>query len=285
MGCWSVYSQEGDAGVAGGEEEMTFEKYVAGFEWQTDGIGDLGKEAEIEIPAGFHFNSGGDAKAFLEGLGNLVGNPPNGLIGPADLDWFVVLWYEDSGHVKDDEKDELDADALFKEMKENEKYSNEMRRERGMDTLTFTGWAREPFYNDQTNNLEWGRYLEAGSGGTSVNYSTKLLGREGLMDVTLVCAPEQMDEVLPMYQDMLLGFRYKPGNTYAEFQDGDKLAEYGLTGLIVGGGAVVAGKLGLFAVLGKFFAKAWKMIVIGLIAVVAFLKKLFGGPKSGYTQQ
>jgi uncharacterized membrane-anchored protein len=48
------------------------------------------------------------------------------------------------------------------------------------------------------------------------------------------------------------------------------VAEYGLTGLIVGGGLLMAAKSGLLA-------KLWKPIAIGVVAVGAFLKRIFTG--------
>ena len=104
------------------------------------------------------------------------------------------------------------------------------------------------------------------------------------MEAVLVCGPEQLNEVLPKFQNLLTGFQYQSGNTYAEYESGDKIAKYGLTALILGAGAAGAAKLGLFAVLGKFFARAWKLIVAGAIEVGAGLKKLFGGNKNPYTE-
>lgn len=271
-------------GGGGVEREATIEDVVGGYDWMREGSGGLGAVAAIDIPRGFRFVGRGDTQKLMTVFGNPLTGREEGVIAPESLDWFVVFEFNESGYVKDDEKDELDADEMFAEMKGNEKYANEARSKAGYSQLYLTGWVQEPRYNDETNNLEWALGLRSENGGENVNYETKLLGRSGVMDVTLVCNPDVLDAVLPIYQDLLLGYRYSEGNTYAEFEDGDKLAEYGLTGLIVGGGAVVAGKLGLFAVLGKFFAKAWKLVIVGVVGIGAFLKKLLGGGKSGYTQ-
>jgi len=63
-------------------------------------------------------------------------------------------------------------------------------------------------------------------------------------------------------------FAYKSGGKYAEFRQGDKVAKYGLTALVVGGGVALAAKSGL---LGKLF----KPILVGLLVVGSALKKLF----------
>ena len=89
------------------------------------------------------------------------------------------------------------------------------------------------------------------------------------MEVVLVCDEKQLDAVLPQFQDLLKGFAYNPGLTYGEYKKGDKIAKYGLTGLILGGTVLAAAKSGL---LGKLF----KPIIAGLIIVGAFIKRLFG---------
>ncbi|MGB5133216.1 MAG: DUF2167 domain-containing protein, partial [Steroidobacteraceae bacterium] len=67
----------------------------------------------------------------------------------------------------------------------------------------------------------------------------------------------------------LEGFQYAPGERYADVQEGDHMAEYGLAALIAGGGAAVAAKAGLFKGL-------WKFILIGAAGLAAWARKLFG---------
>jgi uncharacterized membrane-anchored protein len=72
----------------------------------------------------------------------IFGNLPehyDGMIGPEDLEWFVLLQFEDSGYVKDDEKDDLDADEMLEDIREGEKASNEERKKLGYDSLTTVG--------------------------------------------------------------------------------------------------------------------------------------------------
>ena len=69
------------------------------------------------------------------------------------------------------------------------------------------------------------------------------------------------------FNQILKGFAYKPGERYAEFRQGDKMAGYGLAALI-GGGAVA--KTGLLQ-------KAWKFLVVIVVAAFGALKKLFTG--------
>lgn len=256
---------------------------VESFGWTRQGMGDIGGMAQIAIPQGYRFTGAAGASKMLE----FYGNPPSdrylGLLATEDFrEHSIIFEFDDIGYVKDDEKDSLNADALLATMRENQEYSNERRKEMGLDELEITGWAVPPRFNDQTKNLEWALILRSKQdGGSTINHNTRLLGRKGVMEVTLMCAPEELEGLLPSYQQILGGFAYQQGETYAEFREGDKMAKYGLTALVAGGAAVAAGKMGLFAKLAGFFGKLGKGIVVVILGIGVALKglfsKLFGG--------
>ncbi|MGB0776320.1 MAG: DUF2167 domain-containing protein [Akkermansiaceae bacterium] len=247
--------------------------------WTTEGTGELESWATIDIPEGFRHLKGADTDKLMRAMGNLP-DSYEGLIAVDNLDWFVVFQFEASGYVKDDEKDDLDADALLEQLKDADEASNRQRKSMGLDELNTVGWTIEPRYNEDTNNLEWGLLLRDSTGSESVNFNTKLLGRHGIMHVTLVCDPDQLDAVLPAYQKLLEGYSYKEGKSYGEYEDGDKVAKYGLSALVAGGALYGAAKLGLLAKLGKF----WKIILGGIVAVGVAIKKFFGGLFGGNSE-
>lgn len=251
-------------------EESEDESFLASIDWMMSGKGALGSRAEIEIPAGYRFTGGPGTIRMMEAYGNLTSGEELGFLAPENLDWFAVFEFSDVGYVKDDDKDSLDAEAILEQMKEGQKAANEEMERRGMSTLEVIGWHTKPFYNPQTNNLEWAIRLRSSDGGEMINYKTKLLGRRGVMDVVLVCDESQMSAVLPDYQKLLTGYRFKADEAYGAFKKGDKIAEYGLTGLILGGGLLVAAKSGLLA-------KFWKPIAGVLFVVGAFIKRLITG--------
>lgn len=248
--------------------------------WERQGAGALDKWARIEIPAGYRFTDGEGAGQLLEMTGNIPDGSESGVIATENFDWWVLFRFNDIGYVKDDEKDEIDPTKLLRQKQEAQNIGNEQRREMGLDELHVEGWAREPFYNEETNNLEWALLLRDSTGGMSVNYNSKILGRSGFMDAVLVCDPEQLDSVLPDFQNLVRGFHYQDGESYAEYKDGDKLAKIGLTALIVGGGAAMAAKTGLFAGLINLIAKGGKAVILGAVAlfagVVQGFRRLFG---------
>ena len=272
--CLSAVAQApAEAPEAAPAEEAKNDKFIKlmeSIDWKTEGSGSLGSYATINVPTGYRFTGTAGTVKLMEAFGNLTSGSELGYVSPLNMDWFAVFEFDDIGYVKDDEKDQLDGDKILEQLKEGQEQANKQLSERGMPTLEVIGWQTPPFYNPTTNNLEWAIRLRSQGGGQTINYKTKLLGRRGVMDVVLVCSEEELPTVIPEYQKLLTGFSYKKEESYASFTSGDKIAKYGLTGLIVGGGLLVAAKSGL---LGKMI----KPIIIGVLAIGAFLKRLFVG--------
>lgn len=236
--------------------------------WQFNGVGQIGSQATIQIPAGYVFLGAAGTRRFLELNGNLP-KDDDYTVGPKDLHWFGVFSFEDSGYVSDDEK--LDPDALLSTLKQRNSRQQSEMRQKGLEPLILQGWFVEPHYDLVTKRLEWGTRLRTESGAPVVNYTIKLLGRRGVMDAVLVSDPQSFDQDTRDFKAVLQSYSFIPGERYTEFRSGDKVAEYGLSALIIGGAAAAAAKTGLF----KGFAKA---IGVGAIAVVAavggFFKRL-----------
>ena len=248
---------------------------VDGIEFQMGPCtGKLGAEAELVVPEGLLFTDGDGARRVLEMSQNLTSGTELGMVSATDFSWQVFFQYDASGYVKDDEKDNLDADAALENYKEGIAAGNEERERRGWGKLELVGWHKPPFYDPKTNNLTWSLLIRSGDH-QNVNWSTRLLGRGGIMNVDLVLSPEKVDAVLPEFEKLIEGFHYVPGKTYGEFRSGDKIAEYGLAALVAGGAGAVAFKTGLLA-------KFWKFIVGGIVAIAALFKRMFGfGKKDG----
>lgn len=240
----------------------------------------LGDQAEVDLPAGYLFADADDTRKLMERMGNPSTGKEMGLIAPSGEgnNWFIVFEWDAVGFIKDDEKDEIDADALLDSIKEGTEASNEKRKEMGAQPLHVLGWYEQPHYDQSTHNLVWA--INGKSEGETdgvINYEVRLLGRRGYMSATLVASPGEMAAGKPEVAKLLAAHSFKTGEQYAQFVKGDKVAEYGLTALVLGGAGAAAAKLGLFAKLGKLLAKGGKLIVVGLAALGAWLKRLFSG--------
>lgn len=239
-------------------------------------VGELAGQASIALKDQYAFLGEHGASKFLE----LTGNPPRAghyvLLPRDESDWFAVFHFSDEGYVKDGES--LDADALLKSLKEADGPSNEERKSLGMGAVYTDGWEVEPHYDPATRRLEWGVRLRDEKGRINVNYSSRLLGREGVMSAVLVSDPERLAADRVAFNAALEGFDFKAGKRYSEFREGDKMAAYGLGALVLGGAAAAVAKTGG----GKAFFKAILLaLAAGGAAVWAFVKRFLGRRKDG----
>ena len=249
------------------EPQFGWEQFE-GVTWlKGPGVGELGTTAQVQLPAGFVFADAHDTRILMTATHNPTTGREIGFVAPAGEDWFAVFEYDAVGYVKDDEKDSLDAVALLDSIKTGTEASNKERLKNGWPPLSILGWETPPRYDEVTHNLEWAVRAQS-DGSPVVNYNTRILGRGGVMEVTLVTEQERLAETLPKFKAMLAGFDFNSGQKYSEFRAGDKTAAYGLAGLIAGGGVAVAAKSGILKWL-------WKVIVAAVIGLGALAKKLF----------
>ena len=210
-------------------------------------------------------------------LSATIGSPvPGVVLAPG---YMLFFDYDEIGYVKDEDKDKLDADKLMKSMEENQEAANPERKKRGWDEMKLKGWATAPHYDAKTNNLKWAINLTSSQDGFKevwINESIRLLGRGGVMNVTLASSTPGFKAAEAEAEKLLTdNFSYVSGQKYSEFKSGDKVAAYGLSALVLGGAGVMAAKMGLFAKLGVMFSKFWKAIVFGLVALGAVIKKMW----------
>lgn len=253
-----VAAHDGDAQPPPAQDSAMRE--VLSLSWQrgpTDGR--IGAIASLKIPDGLLFLDSAGTRRFLE----LNGNPPRDdhfTLSAPDFSWFAVFFFENTGYVKDDEK--LDADALLKSLRETDGPGNEERKRLGMKPIHTDGWHVPPHYDLATKRLEWGMRLRTEAGQSIVNYTIRLLGRRGVMHAVLVSEPQSLDRDIAAFRAALQGYEFAGGERYAEFRAGDRIAEYGLAALVLGGAAAVATKTGF----GKSIVK---LLVIGGAALAS----------------
>ncbi|NZA27755.1 DUF2167 domain-containing protein [Luteimonas sp. SJ-92] len=246
--------------------------------------GEIAGRATIQVPEGYAFLDAEGTRALDELLENPATDADQYTVAPNDLEWIAFFAFNAVGYVQDDE--DLDAAALLASVREGTEHSNIERRRRGWDTLRVVGWSFEPKYDEQINALEWAILAESESSKTQVvNYNTRLLGRRGAMEVTVVAEPESLAGSIADFKRLMPGYGFASGETYAEFRPGDHVAEIGLAALITGGAAAVASKKGFFAAIAVALAKFWKLVLVGIVAVGVALRKLFGKRAGGHRQR
>jgi uncharacterized membrane-anchored protein len=242
----------------------------------------LGHSLTMDLPGGDAYVAGEDAKKLLERNGNFHNeNLLAVVVGTEEgSGWAVTIRYEEDGYVKDDEK--LDADAILQSLKEGTNEGNAERAEKGFQPLTVNGWRELPRYDRASHHLVWGVDV-ASKDDVTVNYSTRILGRRGWVALNLLSDPQHVETDKPAVAKLLDVTTFDKGSRYEDHASGDKVAEYGLVGLVLGGAGVVALKAAKIG----FLASFWKVIVAGLLAakkavivgfaaVAAYFKRLFG---------
>lgn len=267
-------------------QQMEALQKLASIPWEKGPtVGRIGSMAEIDVPDGFQFAGSDGAQTLLEAYGNPRDSSILAAMVPTaeGQDWTLIFKFDDIGYIKDADQESIDAQEILNGFNDSIPAQNSQRRSLGLEEMISMSWAESPFYDPTTKNLKWGLLLNFASGKT-VNYDIRLLGRRGVMEATLLDSPEAYKASLPAVEKLLSGYRFTEGNKYSEWKSGDKVAAYGLTGLIAGGAAVAAMKSGLFAKLGLMFAKLGKGAILIVVAVgagiMSLIKKLFGGSRS-----
>jgi len=243
----------------------------------------LGHELDLALPADYVYLGGLEAKTLMEKVGSLYNDDLLGVVASKNEqeDWLVVIRYQEEGFVKDTEK--IDADELLKTIREGQEEANAERVKRGFSALKIDGWSEAPHYESAVHHLVWALLVSAPDG-TSVNYNTRILGRKGHVSLNLVTDPAKLAVHKINASKLLAATTFKTGARYEDFNSKtDKVAEYGLMGLILGGAGLGAAKLvkiGLLAKFGKgliaLLIAGKKLVVLLFVGIWVGIKKILG---------
>jgi uncharacterized membrane-anchored protein len=259
-------------------------KMVDGLEFQSGEIKLGDGLATLRLPDDLRYLNPRDAATVLTGL---WGNPPSdggtlGMIVPKDADflsssaWAVIITYDKDGHVKDDDAAKIDYTTMLSDMQKAVKEGNAERVKEGYAPIELVGWAAAPKYDSVGKKLYWAKELKFGDDPEeTLNYNIRILGREGVLVLNAVAASSDLAKIEAVTPELLSAVSFDPGKRYEDFNAStDKLAAYGLAALVAGG---VAAKVGLFKGLWIALLAFKKFIVVGVIAIIAAVKKFFRG--------
>jgi len=270
------------------EEEIA--AFVADFEASLNrrtGVIPLpGARVTLNVPDGFFFLDAADANRVLV---DLWGNPPDdtvgGMIFPKgaspfqESGWGVVLTYEDTGHVSDEDATSIDYDMLIDAMREATEQENPARVRQGYPAIDVIGWAAQPRYDAATHKLYWAKELAfAGEPEHTLNYDMRVLGRHGVLSLNFVADLEQLRAIEQASSAVLAIAEFDQGFRYADFNAStDSKADFGLAGLIGGGAAAaaLAKNSGIIAAILMFLQKGWFLVVAAIAGIGALIRGLF----------
>jgi uncharacterized membrane-anchored protein len=253
--------------------------------YQTGDIALSDAGATLHVQPGFKYLAHDDARKVLE---DVWGNPPDddivGMLVPdnaalgTEHSWAVVVTFADDGYVSDEDASKVDYSQVLKDMQAATGDENAERKKAGYPEYSIVGWAQPPRYEASTKRIYWAKQLQVqGADDNTLNYDIRVLGREGYLSMNAVASMADMNLVQSGMQQVLPMAEFNAGHRYADYKPGtDKLAAYGLAALVGGG---IAAKAGLFAKLGVILLAAKKLVIAGVVAVGAAVKKFFGGGK------
>ena len=261
---------------------------LATFDVRTGTVTLPGDVATIRVPEGYGYIPPANAHTLLEDLWD---NPEAETLGMllasetpthADLDYAVDITFVGDGYVDDEDARDLDYDELLGDMQEGVRDQNDERVAAGYQAIELVGWAVPPFYDAERKRLHFAKELSFdGAEAHTLNYNVQFLNRRGYLNYNVIGGMETVPAVNAKLDELLASATFPEGERYADFDETtDKVAAYGVAGLIAGG---LLSKAGVFAKLGLFLAKGWKIIAVALVAGVGAVRKIFGKKDEGAT--
>jgi uncharacterized membrane-anchored protein len=263
-------------------ENPEVQRFVETFDYRQGTIALPETGVELRVPASFYFLGSEDARRVLVTAWQ---NPPSmaerviGMIlpssrAPADDTWGAVITYDADGYVSDEDAARIDYNELLKNMQEATLRSSEARVKEGYPAIRLVGWASPPYYDKATAKLHWAKELEfGGQDEHTLNYFVRALGRRGVLNINFVAAIDQLSEIRSVIPTVLSMPEFIQGSKYSDYVPStDKVAAYGIGGLIAGG---LAQKLGLFAIALALLKKGWVVILVVLAGAWKAVGRLF----------
>ena len=269
-------------------QNLTPEQMEARLHYQTGRVKLRGGLATLELPAEFRYLDPSETDLVIRAWGNPPNNETLGMIVPAGAgvfqpeSWAVVITYDEDGFVKDDDAATVNYDDLLGKMQRALRGENDERRRQGYPGIELVGWAEPPHYDAAAHKLYWAKDLRFGTEAVhTLNYNIRVLGRRGVLVLNAVASMDQLAAVRRDMTKVIAFVDFAEGNRYADFVPGtDKVAEYGIAALIAGS---IAAKAGFFKLLLAGILALKKLIVVALVAIAAFFKRLFGKKKEAPT--
>ena len=250
-----------------------------------------GGKVLLQVPPGYYYLDPADLKRVIV---DVWGNPPGadeGVEGmlfaaganPAASDsWGAVLEFADDGYVSDKDAQTTDYTKLLQDMQKQTEDQNADRVKSGFPAMQLVKWAEPPSYDAATHKMYWAEDLHVGDANIdTLNYRIRLLGREGVFVVNFIAGMDQLAQVKSEADGVMAIPTFTQGHTYADHAEGDRMAEYGIAGLVAGGlGLAAAQKFGLFALILAFGKKFLVLIIAAFAGGFTWIKSLFSGKKA-----
>lgn len=188
----------------------------------------------------------------------------------------VYFEWRDEGYISDADWADVNADRLLEDYREGTEAANDERIDNGFEPMHVVGWLEAPRYDESTNTVTYAIELKDKDGSWANAFALRL-GRAGYTEFTWVGSVGLFQSAggrPALLNDALAAHSFEEGYRYADFEEGDKVASYGIAGLVA---AAIGAKFGKGLIAG-FIAMllAGKKIVIPLVLVLGAAIFKFG---------
>jgi uncharacterized membrane-anchored protein len=260
-------------------------KAIGELQYQSGEISLAGGKVKLTLPPEFQYLDPANARKVLV---DIFGNPPqsgstDGMIVPKGINfaqgggWTAVLQWKDEGYVKDDDFAKTDFNEMLSDLKKAYQAGSDERVRGGYGRMELSAWAQQPHYDKATHKLYYAKLFDVDGPEQQLNYDIRVLGRHGHLEVSIMSSRAEMQDIEAKAPVILGMVDFTDGNRYTDFKPGtDKVAAYGIAGLIAGG---VLAKAGFFKAIWIALLAAKKFVIIGVVAIGAWIKRMLGARK------
>ena len=240
--------------------------------------------ATFKLRSGFALLQGADARRY-SWLASGVEFPDTEIVlsyDTASSKADVYIEWHDEGYVSDKDWADVDADELLQQYRDGTEASNEERVANGMAAMEVVDWLQPPEYDEATRTVTYAIELKD-TDGSWANAMALRLGRSGYAQFTWagpIGTFQTQGNRPALLKQALSSYSFDKGYRYGDFQEGDRVAAFGIGGMIAVALGAKFGK-GLIALLIGSLVAGKKILIPSVLvaggAIAKFARKLFGG--------
>ncbi|MCW3464328.1 DUF2167 domain-containing protein [Chitinophaga nivalis] len=234
------------------------------------GIQRPGHGITLELPNGYRFLDAGQNRLLMEKVWRNPVNP-NALgfllpdtVGVLDRQvWGIEVSFEPTGYLSAQDAVAIDYQRLLKEMQDDIKTENQVRRAYGYGVVTAMDWAFPPYFDTNDHTLHWARLLHfSHNQHTIINYEVRLLGRHGAFCFTAIGSADQLPLIKREMRRLVKRAYFDNGDRYADFNP--------LTDPFdsLGPDALMAGNMFSAANLFVLLCNSWLLVLVSCLMVL-----------------
>lgn len=236
--------------------------------------------AHIQLPEGKILLLGADAERYSWLISGVEFPDTEAIMSSESSSVDVYYEWRDAGYVSDSDWSDVDADEMLDGFREATEASNKERIANGFQAMEVVGWLQPPTYDAATHTVSYSLELKD-TDSHWANVVALRLGRGGYAELTWVGAIDAMESSggRPALLNTALDIHaFDEGHRYADYKDGDKVAAFGIAGLVATALGVKFGAKGFAAII-AFLIAGKKIIIpavlIGGAAIAKYWRRIF----------